>query len=74
MEVYKMNYTFFCGAGWKYVEVETTATSIYQLIKSFLIETSHYHGGYTQKQLWKEKRSSIRKEALSFPIVTRHYD
>lgn len=78
IEVYTLEFSYFSGASWDMVDVTITATSLYQLMKTYLYETSDLHevmGKLTQKELikskWESVKKFIRKEKLEFPLVDR---
>lgn len=76
MKIYKIEFRYFDGASWSRVTKEIYASTIFQLIRTFLNETSClYEEIYckelkkfrykTNKDLWKE----IKIEEIKFPLV-----
>jgi len=76
MKIYKIEFRYFDGASWANVEKQIYASSIFQLIRTFIYETSCLNEeiyckelknfrSKTKKDLWKE----IKIEEIKFPLV-----
>lgn len=80
MKTYNMDITYFDGCEWKYVTKTIVATTMIQLIKTFISETHCLHeNSFTKsrkeiiKELWNYSKKFITQEELTFPIVTINY-
>ena len=67
------------GADWALITVEITATSLFQLMKCFIKETTYLHqrdknfdtNRLARKYIWDSNKKYIEVSNLTFPIISR---
>jgi hypothetical protein len=74
IETYTMSFNYFDGAEWKNVEKEIFATSMIQLIRTFIEETHvcnafHLTTRQYRKEIWNDAKRFIEKCEPNYPIV-----
>jgi hypothetical protein len=81
MKVYTLEFEFFDAVQWKDTHIEIVATSIIQLVKSFITETNCILNKKNvtikeiRKSLWKSVKKNIIEDDFQFPLVKKvHLD
>ncbi len=73
MKVFKLEFRYFSGVDWSFVEIKIIATTMDELKSSFMSECSDIHQTDTAEELFEKNISKIVEEELTFPIITRNY-
>lgn len=68
IKTFELEFRYFDGACWEYLDKEIIAISKIQLIRCFIYETCviHYE---TRRQCWDRCKKWITEDTLEFPIV-----
>lgn len=87
MKVFKLEFRYFSGADWSWVDIELIAQSIEELKTAFLSECSDINQTEhdfsveppirrhtTAEELFEKNVKFIKEEELTFPIINRSVD
>jgi len=70
MEVYKLEFNFFCGVGWTNKTVIITSLNKKDIKKVFFDELKHASERELPEDKWKRYESKIEHCILKFPLIT----
>ena len=74
MKVFKLEFRYFSGIYWSYVEIKIIAQSMEELKTVFLSECSDINQPITAEELFEKNVKFIIEEELTFPIINRTVD
>ena len=74
MKVFKLEFRYFSGVDWSFVEIKIIAQSMEELKTVFLSECSDINQAITAEELFEKNVKFIKEEELTFPIINRTVD